>query len=506
MPREASASPPRVQLRYDLWMDPAVTAVPSVFDEVLRQRAAANERIVAIARFGFISFATLMDLLCYLGFLEFTTVVPTGMTLLLDLTFSLISATILAVVFRHPFLPAIKFVSITVEYICVGMMVALDPTVPKEGAAISWISVVAALFIFMYNLLHYSKAATLYAAGCSVLFFLTLSGTIKGGNVEGALPMLMGLMMMLGVGYRLTMANIEMMREANTKKMMERFLPPQLIGELYRQGTTLEPGGKNQEVTVLFSDIRSFTTMSEALPASEVVVLLNDYLSTMTDIIFAHQGTIDKFIGDAIMTVFGAPLRSDDDAERAIRTAIAMFQAVKTVSQRHVKLGQPLEIGVGIHTGDVIVGSIGSAKRLDYTVIGDNVNLSSRIEGLTKHYGCSILVSGSTLDKVYKHNPGAPFLVREVDTVYVKGKSKKITVYEVLCYLKSPGAEALSALKVSFEAALALYKSQRFPEAASLFRQLAPDGLSARYAARCQEYITNPPGPLWDGAFSMTEK
>lgn len=155
----------------------------------------------------------------------------------------------------------------------------------------------------------------------------------------------------------------------------------------------------------------------------------------MTDVIFRFNGTIDKFIGDAIMTIFGAPFKQDDDALRAVKSAVAMIHELEKLNQKMIHPQDKLHMGIGIHTGEAIVGNIGSDRRLDYTVIGDNVNLASRIEGLTKHYQCAILISEATFQQIKgKYSMEDGFEIREIDKVIVKGKSKPITVYEVICF------------------------------------------------------------------------
>ncbi len=477
----------------------------SIFDEILKQREVKNERIVAITRFAFMSFAGLMDLLAYFNLIQYTAIIPQMTTLLLDLVFILFSASILFLVLKFPYRNSMKFFTITLDYSFIGMMFLFDPTISRDGEIIYWISMVASLFIFMYNLLRFSKSSTLYSGFLSIVFFLTF-GLSNGGYTPNVIPMLMGLLMMLSMGYYITITNAKMIREANTKKMMERFLPPQLVEELYKHQDNLTPSGKNQVVTILFSDIRSFTELAEVLSATQIVSLLNDYLSTMTEIIFAREGTIDKFIGDAIMTIYGAPLRSDNDAERAIFTAMDMIQALKAVNERYPELSSPLEIGIGIHTGDVIVGNIGSEKRLDYTVIGDNVNLSSRIEGLTKFYKCPILISEKTMEELIRNNRSDLFVVREIDTVRVKGKSRNVTIFEVLCFSNDQTNQNLLDLKKEFEKGILLYKNRKFSESMSQFLTLPKDRPSVIYAERCKEFLMNPPDDSWDGTFVMLEK
>lgn len=477
-----------------------------IFGDILRQREEKNERIVAIARFAFISFASIMDLLAYYQIIQYTAIIPQITTLLLDLCFTLFSAVILILVLKLPHKRLMKFFTITLDYLFIGVLFLYDPTIQRNGEITYWITMVASLFIFMYNLIRFSKIGTIYSGILSLLFFVIIGSLTNGGGNANNLPMLTGLFMMLSIGYYITVANFQMMREANTKKMMERFLPPQLMDELYKHQDNLAPTGKYQKVTILFSDIRSFTEISEALPPTQVVALLNDYLSTMTEIIFKHEGTIDKFIGDAIMTIYGAPLQSGNDEERAILTALEMLQGLQKVNERHPELKSPLQIGIGIHTGDVIVGNIGSEKRLDYTVIGDNVNLSSRIEGLTKFYQCPILISEKTMEAFLLSSKADSIVIREVDTVRVKGKTQQIKIFEVMCFTNDTRIQELLFIKTVFEKGLDFYKEKKFSEAMSQFLSIPTDNLSVIYAERCREFIQNPPDALWDGIFVMTEK
>ena len=207
-----------------------------------------------------------------------------------------------------------------------------------------------------------------------------------------------GMVMLLLIGLSLTRSNRAMLEEATTKQMMERYLPPQLVGRLFSGGASLEPGGEARTVTLLFADIRGFTTIAERLPAEAVVDLLNAALSRLSDAVFAHSGTLDKFTGDGLMAIFGAPVAQPDDAARAVAAGLAMLEAIRDLDAQQPAGAPRLAIGVGIHTREAIVGNIGSAPRLDYTAIRDAVNLASRIEGLTKELGTPLLLSRATRD------------------------------------------------------------------------------------------------------------
>ncbi len=226
----------------------------------------------------------------------------------------------------------------------------------------------------------------------------------------------------------------------------------------------------------------------------------------MTDIIFQNSGTIDKFIGDAIMTIFGAPIQSKDDAYRAVKTAIEMKTKLEKFNSLHTELTKPLEIGIGIHTGEVIAGNIGSTKRLDYTVIGDNVNLASRIENLTKFYKCPIIISQTTLDELKEEIINSRFLTREVDTVIVKGKSNPIKIYEILCFNDDSEKKKMIERKNLFEHGLKLYKESKFEEAIHQFKNIEKDYLSELYIQRCHDFLKNPPDKYWDGIYTIKSK
>ncbi|WP_223111664.1 adenylate/guanylate cyclase domain-containing protein [Thiospirochaeta perfilievii] len=350
------------------------------------------------------------------------------------------------------------------------------------------------IVFYLINLLRYSKASTIYSGFLSIIIFVGVSLYFKVPIVE-IIPLLFAQVVILLIGYSIT----------SKKMMMERYLPPQLIGELYKENVSLEPGGKNQKVTILFSDIRSFTTISESMSAAETVSFLNEYLSLMTDIIFSQKGTLDKFIGDGIMTIFGAPIEGKDDSLRAVNTGILMNKALKEFNIKYQNIKQPIQIGIGIHTGNVIAGNIGSDKRLDYTIIGDNVNLSSRIEGLTRHYYCPLLISDSTYSELLEIDIEKNFICREVDNVRVKGKSSVVKIYEVMPFENSDEKRVVTEKKELFERGLKLYRKKEFTRAIFEFERLKDDKLSLLYIERCIKYLDNPE-EHWDAIYTMKTK
>lgn len=406
----------------------------SIVDEILIAREMKNERTVAIVRFVLFSVSSIMDSLSYFGWIQYTIVTPSLITVGLDVLFLIFASIVLFFIYYFPYKPNLKFFTITIDYFIIGLMIFLDPTIQREHGQIYFIAMLSAIFIYQLNLLRHSKFGTIYAAVLAFIYVLIVTYFSEGSYAIDFVPMIFGLTMMLGIGYVTTVSNIEMVKEANAKQMMERYLPSQLIGEFYKENANLEPGGESKEITILFSDLRAFTKFSEQRSADAVVSFLNHYLSRMTDIIFRYNGTIDKFIGDAIMTIFGAPFRKEDDALRAVQCAVAMVKELDYINQSFEKEQDRLQVGIGIHTGEAIVGNIGSDRRLDYTVIGDNVNLASRIESLTKHYSCSILISETTFNQIKgKYSMHDKFEVREIDRVVVQGKTKPITIFEVVC-------------------------------------------------------------------------
>jgi adenylate cyclase len=200
------------------------------------------------------------------------------------------------------------------------------------------------------------------------------------------------------------------------------------VDELIRDPSKAKLGGDRKELTVLFSDIRGFTSFSEKLQPEDVVSLLNEYLGAMTGIVFDHEGTLDKFVGDAIVALWGAPIGQPDHAERAVRCSLAMIDRLGTLQKKWKAEGKHvIDIGIGINTGDMVVGNIGApGKKMDYTVIGDNVNLGARLEGLTRQYNNHIIISEYTYEKVKD-----VVQTKELGTVTVKGKQKPVVVYDV---------------------------------------------------------------------------
>jgi adenylate cyclase len=250
----------------------------------------------------------------------------------------------------------------------------------------------------------------------------------------------------------------------------------------------------------MFSDVRGFTTISERMGAAELAKFMNDYLSPMTDVILANKGTIDKYMGDAIMAIFGAPIEYPNHAQKAADAALEMMTKLQELKVGWAAQGlPPVDIGIGINTGEMSVGNMGSTRIFSYTVMGDSVNLGSRLEGINKEYATHIIVSEFTRVQLPQE-----YLCRELDRVKVKGKLKPVTIFEVVC--KNPTEEQKLGVQ-KFEAALSLYYKQMFLEAQVLFKGLAATDPTAEiYVDRCVYWTEHPPESSWDGSWTMKTK
>eukprot|EP00002_Diphylleia_rotans_P040423 TRINITY_DN9571_c0_g1_i4.p1 TRINITY_DN9571_c0_g1~~TRINITY_DN9571_c0_g1_i4.p1 ORF type:complete len:287 (+),score=71.64 TRINITY_DN9571_c0_g1_i4:158-1018(+) len=286
-------------------------------------------------------------------------------------------------------------------------------------------------------------------------------------------------------------------------------MSPALAQEVMKEGS-LKLGGKYQKVTVLFSDIRKFTTLSEGMDATEVVDMLNEYFSQMVNDVFNENGVLDKYIGDALMAVWGVPVTHTDDAVRACRTAIQMMESLRVLNnERKARGALPINIGIGLNTGDVVSGNIGSEKRLEYTVIGDGVNLGSRIEGATKYYGVNILISEFTWEDLLKSEEGSAFIVREIDLVRVVGKSQPIRIFELVGMKSSPPPGNRMRVRDLFEEGLSLYRRCNFQAALDTFGKayaIDSDKASSVFMERCKNFMQTPPPEGWTGVWNLDEK
>jgi adenylate cyclase len=289
-----------------------------------------------------------------------------------------------------------------------------------------------------------------------------------------------------------------------TRKTLELYLSPSLARMVSEHPDRLKLGGEKSERTVLFSDIRGFTTISERLDAEALVELLNAFLGEMTEVIFTHDGMLDKYIGDAIMAVWGAPLPQGDHAARAVRAALGMVERLRSLEPTWRERGWPsIHIGIGLNSGPMVFGNMGSAQHMSLTVIGDEVNLGSRLEGLCKYYGSGIILSEATVREA-----GDAAVARELDLVRVKGKLQPVRIFDLL----GPGdeRERWTLLLERFNAGINFYRQRQWEDALQTFQSILEiqpkDGPAALYVERCRSMLETPPDPDWDGVTVMEAK
>jgi len=293
--------------------------------------------------------------------------------------------------------------------------------------------------------------------------------------------------------------------EKRVKSTMSRYMDPGLADQLLEGGEDIL-GGKSALATILFSDIRQFTTLTEELGAQGTVSLLNEYFTIMVECIQKEGGMLDKFIGDAIMAAFGVPIPHEDDEDRALRAAIAMINALEHWNRERIAQGKrPVKMGLGLNTDVIVSGNIGSPKRMDYTLIGDGVNLASRLESLCKRYHASILISENT----YRRLRGT-YRIRQVDSVVVKGKTEPVGVYEVLDYHSAESFPNLMETVNHFQEGLQRYRQRQWDRAVQSFRKALDvnpaDKICHMYIDRCELLKETPPPEGWDGVWIMDSK
>jgi adenylate cyclase len=344
---------------------------------------------------------------------------------------------------------------------------------------------------------------------CLVALYLGLAYAmfLQGQWVSMVYPPVVALLaLLIGGGWRF------MVLERSARQMRAMFssyVSGKLVNQLEQNPDAARIGGDNREVTVMFTDIKGFTTFSERNPAEVVVDRLNEYLSAMVQIIHAHDGTVDKFMGDGIMAYWGAPLPQPDHARLALRCALGMKEkmAELTVAWRAREV-EPFQIRGGILSGRVVAGNIGSTgQKMEYTVIGDTVNQASRLEGAGKTYGIDFTVGESTKQLV---QAGGEFRFRRLDCVRVVGKTEPVELFELQPAASVSAPTGADPLVERFEAALDHYRARRWDEAVNSFRGLVADfpddGASRLYLQRCIEFQAQPPGAGWDGVFNRQEK
>jgi class 3 adenylate cyclase/HAMP domain-containing protein len=295
-------------------------------------------------------------------------------------------------------------------------------------------------------------------------------------------------------------------KEERIRHIFQKYVPNDVIEKFFASPEKMLTGD-NRRLSILFSDIRSFTTISEGLAPDELVNSLNRYFSGQVDIIYNRKGIVDKYIGDAIMAFWGAPEKHEDDALQSVLSGLEMIDAVERFNENQRRLGKcEFRIGIGINYGEVTVGNIGSERKMDYTVIGDAVNLASRMEGLTKTYHSPILISESLFEELRKSSAASGLNYRILDTVAVKGKTRGVRIFTVKKTL-SPEEQRAWLLH---NQGMKLYYNRSFAEAAQKFKEalsVIPDDFNAgNLYNRCMDYASNPPPGNWNGVEVMKTK
>lgn len=290
------------------------------------------------------------------------------------------------------------------------------------------------------------------------------------------------------------------------KSAFNHYVQPELVDEIITKRDSLSLGGEKKEITVLFADLADFTPLSEEIEPEELVSILNEYLGEMTETIFSHNGTVDKFIGDAIMAFWGAPLEVEDHAIHTCRAALHMNEKLDELNRSWVGTDRPqLKARFGINTGEMIVGNMGSENRFNYTVIGDSVNLAARLEPLNSLFGTTILISEYTFRALKDE-----FVCRQVGRFVVKGKTEPVTVFEMLADRTAGGTAGMENMLLLHREGMRLYFDREWEKAVSKFEQIlqtdSDDGLAKTYIDYCKRHIKNPPGKEWTGTFRMMHK
>lgn len=318
-------------------------------------------------------------------------------------------------------------------------------------------------------------------------------------------PILVGVIGWTAVkgGYQLWRLQIEKRRAKDIRNAFQHYLSPAVVEALVENPDLLSLGGERREITAFFSDVAGFTTISESMEPGDLVQLLNECLGAMTDIILEEGGTVDKYIGDAIVAMFGAPLPQEDHAIRACVAALRCQEKLAELQPDWLERGMPeVIVRIGLNTGPALVGNMGSAKRFDYTMLGDTVNLAARLESANKTFR-SLLLIGSTTHEASKHG----ILCREADKLVVKGKTTGIPVFQPVAIAGKATAEQKESV-TQYEQALALYRAQKWDEAIAAFGVLADagDGTASVLLERIPEMREADLAPDWDGTYTMKTK
>ncbi|WP_332888753.1 CHASE2 domain-containing protein [Colwellia polaris] len=386
----------------------------------------------------------------------------------------------------------------------------LDQRIPYQpsyilGVELTIIIILGLLMMVVCNYL--SPIKTMLFTSTLIALYLILNFLIwqQGIVIFLASPLL--LIMMIFVVHMSWGFVAENNTKNTVKKLFGQYVPPGLVDEMVNKPEWITQEGQSRELTVLFADIRGFTAISESLSPKELSELLNLVLTPLTKVIYDERGTIDKYIGDCIMSFWGAPLPNNNHAEHGVSAALNMLEKVKQLQSSFSERGWPaVNIGIGLNTGEMSVGNMGSEYRMAYTVLGDAVNLAARVEGLTKQYGVALIVTEFT-------KQAAPnFIYRKLDQVKVKGKNEAVTIYEVVNFIGSVSDELIEEIR-QFHFAYEYYCQQKWDDAAGILNTLANQKQSETnnvlyqlYLQRIKNYKLSPPDKNWSGVYSHQTK
>ncbi|MDH3327096.1 MAG: adenylate/guanylate cyclase domain-containing protein [Gammaproteobacteria bacterium] len=383
----------------------------------------------------------------------------------------------------------------------------LDGNIKHNPAYISGAAMLSLILIWiLMGIATIKQNMLIYTAITSVLIISVFGGVYYAWHeAHLVLPIasqlfLIGLLIVLEITFSYFVENRSKRQLA---KVFGQYIPRELVNELGNDDDDYAIGGELREMTVMFSDIRGFTAISENMEPKELTQMMNAYFTCMTDAIQVQRGTIDKYIGDAIMAFWGAPIHDQKHPEHALKATLEMVARLDNLAIEFEKKGWPkISIGAGINSGPMYVGNIGSEFRKSYTVLGDSVNLGSRVEALTKKYGVSIIVTESTHDAC----PG--YYYRELDRVRVVGKNEPVTIYQPISKREDIDKSTLDELN-TYHLALKTYRLQEFEKAADIFKNLNKTNslfIYDEYIDRCMYYKFNPPSTDWDGVFTHESK
>ncbi|MCA1828377.1 MAG: CHASE2 domain-containing protein [Myxococcales bacterium] len=379
-----------------------------------------------------------------------------------------------------------------------------------QAIEVLFLFAMALVFAYVFARVKVQYALPVVAVSGLTIWIYVSAAFWSGYDFFAALPLVeLGAMFVLVTVYRYA---TEERDKRQLRKAFQLYLNEEVLEEMLEDPAALQLGGKDAEATVLFADIRGFTTISEQLSPQAVVHLMNEIFSPMTDNIFEKRGTLDKYIGDCVMAFFGAPVQTELHGANGCDAALSMVETLARLREKwHIEDPDmpDVDVGIGINSGHLVVGNMGSHQRFNYTVMGDNVNLASRIESLNKEYGTRILISEQTLGTARKAlKDDAAYTVRELDSVRVKGKKEPVKLFELR--RRGPTTTEEMPLLNGYAEALDLYRRQKFGEAGVLFESLLTrfpgDGPCTLFVRRCEMMMQNPPGREWDGVFKMEHK